>query len=75
MNETLTTDIIQWDVLSWSKALRYWEKNADWKNVQTSLELGGREGGLSLWLAMKGITVVCSDLHEVNVSATPLHKR
>lgn len=73
MTKELTTDILQWDVKSWSKALRYWENTVDWSNIQTALELGGRQGGLSLWLALKGKQVVCSDLKDVRSTAEELH--
>jgi len=75
MTKDLKKDIIQWDVRSWSKALSYWEENVAWDNVQNALELGGREGGLSLWLALKGIKVVCSDLKDVKTTAEQLHIR
>jgi SAM-dependent methyltransferase len=71
---SLEKDIIQWDVKSWSKALHYWEKQVDWNHVNTALELGGREGGLSLWLAKKGINVTCSDLENVHEKASILHQ-
>ena len=73
MSDQLLKDVIQWDVKSWSKAVKYWEKNVDWSTVQHGLELGGREGGLSLWMALKGVKVVCSDLKEVETTAKPLH--
>jgi len=47
----------------------YWESNIVWDKVQNGLELGGRQGGLSLWLALKGKTVVCSDLKDVKETA------
>jgi SAM-dependent methyltransferase len=75
MTDKLISDIIQWDIDSWSEALLYWDKNVNWSTVHTGLELGGREGGLSLWLALKGINTVCSDLHEVKNSASPLHQK
>jgi SAM-dependent methyltransferase len=75
MTKELTKDIIQWDIKSWSKALSYWETNIDWDNINNGLELGGREGGLSLWLALKGKTVVCSDLNDVQKTAEQLHIR
>jgi SAM-dependent methyltransferase len=75
MTKELTKDIIQWDVKSWSKALSYWDSKVEWNKIQHSLELGGREGGLSLWLALKGKTVVCSDLKDVQKTAEQLHKR
>jgi SAM-dependent methyltransferase len=56
-------DIIQWDILSWSKILRYWDAGIDYNNVTSCLELGGRQGGLSLWLALKGKKVICSDIY------------
>ena len=75
MTKEITKDIIQWDVTSWSKALQYWDQNIDWNKIENGLELGGREGGLALWLALKGKTVVCSDLEGVKETAEPLHVR
>ena len=73
--EQILKDIIQWDIKSWSKALDFWEAKVDWSKVQTGLELGGREGGPSLWMALKGIQVVCSDLENVEPTARPLHEK
>jgi SAM-dependent methyltransferase len=75
MNKQLKKDIIQWDTASWSKALRLWDKEVDWKNVKTGLELGGREGGLALWLALKGVQTVCSDLMDTEATASKLHEK
>jgi SAM-dependent methyltransferase len=69
----LLNEIIQWDVKSWSKALNFWEQNVDWEHVENGLELGGREGGLSLWLALKGKNTLCSDLIGVKETAEKLH--
>ena len=71
----LTKDIIQWDIKNWSKALHHWETKVDWSTVDNCLELGGRQGGISLWLANKGKNVVCSDLTDVKSSAEQLHKK
>lgn len=73
MTKELTKDIIQWDVKSWSEALLYWDQNIDWDKIKNGLELGGREGGLSLWLALKGKETICSDLNGVKNTAEPLH--
>lgn len=73
MNPQLLKEIIQWDVKSWSKALSYWEEHVDWNQVENGLELGGREGGLSLWLALKGKKTLCSDLKDVKDVAEKLH--
>lgn len=75
MKRELAKDIIQWDIKSWSKALRFWESQIDWGKIKNGLELGGREGGLSLWLALKEKDVVCSDLKDVQKSAENLHIR
>jgi SAM-dependent methyltransferase len=75
MTKELTKDIIQWDIKSWSKALSYWDRKIDWGKIENGLELGGREGGLSLWLALKGKTIVCSDLNDVQKTAEQLHIR
>lgn len=75
MNRQTEKDIIQWDIKSWSKALHHWEKRIDFSQIHTGLELGGREGGLSLWLALHGVATVCSDLSGVKQTAEPLHQR
>ena len=75
MKKELIKDIIQWDIKSWSKALLYWENNIAWDKIQNGLELGGREGGLSLWLALKGKMTICSDLKDVKNTAEQLHLR
>lgn len=75
MTKELLNDFIQWDINSWSKALRFWDEQIDWSKVENGLELGGREGGLSLWMALKGKKVVCSDLLDVRTTAEPLHIR
>jgi SAM-dependent methyltransferase len=72
-------DIIQWDVLSWAKILGYWDKAIDWNGVNNCLELGGRQGGLALWLTLKGKEVICSDLYNCfpnsQKQAEILHKK
>ncbi len=75
MTEQLLKDIIQWDVKTWSKALEFWEANVDWSQVKNAMELGGREGGLSLWLDQKGIQVLCTDYEKSEQTASPLHQK
>ena len=75
MEKKLIKDILQWDVKSWSKALDYWENNMDWNIIENGLELGAREGGLTLWLALKGKKMVCSDLKDVQKTAEPIHNQ
>ncbi|HOW08754.1 MAG TPA: class I SAM-dependent methyltransferase [Bacteroidales bacterium] len=69
----LIKDIIQWDTKSWSIPLEFWNNNVDWDNIHDTLELGSYWGGLSLWLALKGKNVVCSDLKNTRKIAEPLH--
>lgn len=75
MTKQLINEIIQWDVRSWTKALLYWEQKVNWSKVETTLELGGRQGGLSLWLGLKGKKTICSDLCETKKTAEPLHSK
>ncbi len=76
MNEETLKDIIDWDIVNWSKAIDYWEKKINLYNKHFHcLELGGRKGGLSLWLAMKGNNVVCSDLESPEKYAYEVHKK
>lgn len=67
-------DIVQWDIKSWSKAILFWDEKIDWAGVNTCLEIGAREGGLSLWLALKGKQVICSDV-TISPKAVELHAK
>lgn len=72
----LVKDIIQWDVKNWSAALAFWEQNLDLKSQRLKcLELGSRQGGLSLWLGEKGHDVVCSDIENPRHLALPVHQK
>jgi len=73
MKRELLKEIVQWDVQAWSKAITFGDRSIDWTNIHNCLELGGRQGGLSLWLALKGKTVICSDLENTQTTARPLH--
>ena len=75
MDKKLLKDIMQWDVRNWSEALSYWDRNVDWENVHDCLELGARDGGLSLWLGLKNKSVVCSDLENNRQWAEAYHQK
>lgn len=75
VDESLLTEIIRWDVRNWSEPILYWNQRVDWSGVQQCLEIGGREGGLSLWMAKKGKHVVCSDVIDVQQAAKEHHQR
>lgn len=67
-------DIIEWDVKNWRIALDYWLKESFQKMTNCkALEIGSRNGGLSLWLAMQGCKVICSDLGGPTDKAMELH--
>ena len=68
-------EYLSWDSRCWSKSLHYWEAHVPWNRIQYALELGANRGGLSLWLAQKGIQVICSDVSDSEKSAYPLHQK
>jgi SAM-dependent methyltransferase len=75
LTKNFINDIIEWDVENWKHALFFWEKQLSDNNQLKCLELGGRRGGPSLWLASKGHEVVCSDLENPEENATKLHSK
>ncbi|MBA3705554.1 MAG: methyltransferase domain-containing protein [Bacteroidetes bacterium] len=76
MTKDIVNDIIDWDITNWSKTIDYWSRNIDFKDKNFKcLELGGRKGGLSLWLAIDGHNVICSDLEPPEKYALELHRK
>ncbi len=74
-SKDLLKDIIGWDVRNWSVVLAAWDKAL--QSIQPpalALELGAREGGLSLYLALKGFQIICSDLENPELLARPKHR-
>ena len=68
-------DFIEWDISNWGRALSFWEDNTSVKLEQSrALEVGGRHGGLSLWLAKRNMDVLCSDLEGPSDKAKERHK-
>lgn len=70
---SLLRDVVEWDVENWSRAMHFWRDRAPLPHAAQSLELGARRGGLSLWLALQGHRVLCSDLEDNRKIAAPLH--
>jgi SAM-dependent methyltransferase len=69
-------EIVEWDVENWSTALDFWQQHSALRlSTCTALEIGSRHGGLSLWLALAGATVVCSDLNGPTAAAVRKHDR
>ncbi len=79
LDNKLIKDIIQWDVINWSQALYFWEKHLKKKKYNLKnkhvLEIGSRRGGLSLWAALNGGKVYCSDIMPPSAEAIKLHEK
>lgn len=72
----LMQQIVGWDVVNWSKAVDYWEKNASIYGKELEcLELGSSKGGMSLWLALNKNRVFCTDINGPEPVAHDLHKQ
>ena len=69
-------DFVEWDLANWSPALDFWLQSTSLDLSNTlALELGAGLGGLSLWLALKGARVVCTDLRGATAEARALHRK
>ena len=74
-HKEILKDIVQWDIKTWSMMLTFWEKNFAIKKEMKALAVGEREGGMSLWLALKGVNVTCTDFNDFPEETSQLHKR
>ena len=65
---------IQWDVENWSRALDFWCARSTLSlEACRAIEIGARDGGLSLWLAGKGATAIYSDVVAPDTSVRDRH--
>lgn len=72
----LLQDIVVWDKRNWSGFLPFSQRFLPPPEPgKTALEVGARGGGLSLYLALQGYPVICSDLSSPEELAKPLHHR
>jgi SAM-dependent methyltransferase len=71
----LAEAVLEWDVHNWSQALAYWQRHLPALDGSTALEIGARRGGLSLFMALRGARVYCSDLTPPGPAARDLHRR
>ena len=62
LDKLIVYDIIGWDVNNWSKSLDIWQPFLD-EMEKSVLVVGDRQGRLSLWFALNGHKVFCSDKH------------
>jgi SAM-dependent methyltransferase len=76
MERGVIKDIVAWDIVNWSSAIKYWEDNAQVTNKNYEcLELGSSKGGMSLWLALNGNNVLCTDLNGPEADAHRIHEK
>lgn len=76
MEKEIIKDVIEWDITNWSRAICYWHKNVKITHKKhRCLELGATRGGLSLWLAIHGNEVLCTDLKNPEKWARDLHDK
>ena len=68
-------EFVEWDTVNWGKAIRFWEDKIEFKTDYKCLELGSNRGGLSLWMGIKGMEVICSDLDNPQTNAEPMHNK
>jgi SAM-dependent methyltransferase len=75
-NNATIEDIIGWDIPNWSVALDYWTNHTT-QNIAGSygMEIGSRYGGISLWAALQGMNVLCTDLEGAADEAIEKHAR
>lgn len=74
MEKDTLKKIIVWDIVNWSRAIKFWEENCAISGTDYNcLELGSSKGGLSLWLALNGNHVYCTDINGPEPSAYEIH--
>lgn len=67
-------EFVEWDTQNWSAALAFWRRHSTLDLAGCSaLEIGSRHGGLTLWLALQGAHVVCSDVRGASERAIQKH--
>lgn len=79
MDKELLHDILDWDVFNWGRAISLWNNKAHeiaQENPGFSvLEIGAAGGGISLYWALLGATVVCSEIDGRFDRARALHEK
>lgn len=73
LDRRVSADIIQWDIATWKPALDFWLERTGSLEGSLALELGARDGGLSLFLALVGCRVICTDVSGPTDRAKQLH--
>lgn len=75
----LLPEMVEWDIVTWSRAFRAWEKIALHRGLDAQnngLEIGANKGGVSLFFAKRfGTKMICSDVIATPQSASIMHKK
>ena len=73
----LLRDVIEWDVRSWSPCLDFWVPAIQRMEPASTrvLAVGERNGGISLWFALQGFNVICTDYGGPTAQACELHQK
>lgn len=76
-DQRVLRDIIEWDIATWARALDFWAPVVSGLSPSSGrvLAIGERNGGLSLWFALQGFQVVCSDMGGPTIKARELHAK
>ena len=79
MENELLKDIVEWDTHNWGRALDFWDEHAraiaEQNESFTVLDLGAGGGGLSLYWALLGGSVLCTDWSGDFLKARALHEK
>ena len=68
--------VLHWDIVTWSRALSFWEKKGIPLLPKTArgLEIGAWNGGISAYFAQKGFSMICSDIEPIAASTRNFHQ-
>jgi len=73
--EEMLKGIIEWDIETWKKCIKFFDQNISFTSDMKCLEIGGRRGGMSLWLALNGCRdILCTDYFDNTEIAFKNHK-
>ena len=75
----LLADILEWDIYNWGRAIEFWDEKARAiareKPGFSVLEIGAAGGGISLYWALLGADVLCSEIDGQFDRARALHAK
>lgn len=74
-SQELKQDIVEWDIINWWRFIEFVDASGVSFEGKKILDIGGRNGGLSLFCALKGGQVVCSDYGGPTEQAIALHHK